>query len=123
LSIAALQFFSQKGEPNINLRYEENYSFTYDETIDAYKQLAAHYKTAKLIEMGMTDIGKPLHVFMISKDKDFDPVSIKKKEKTIVLINNGIHSGEPEGIDASIQVCYGSYSPTGTVWEKCLITQ
>jgi hypothetical protein len=93
----------KKGGPAINLRYEENYSLSYDETIDAYRQLAAHYKTAKLIEMGTTDIGKPLHVFMISKDRDFNPVSIKKKGKTIVLINNGIHAGEPEGIDASIE--------------------
>lgn len=95
--------YSQKGEPEIKLRYEENYSLTYDETIEAYIKLAAHYKTAKLIEMGTTDIGKPLHVFMISKDRDFDPVSIKKKGKTIVLVNNGIHAGEPEGIDASIE--------------------
>lgn len=102
-TIINMSVSGQKGEPQINLRYEENYSFSYDETIEAYTLLASYYKTAKLVEMGMTDIGKPLHIFLISKDKDFNPASIRKKGKSIVLINNGIHPGEPEGIDASIK--------------------
>ena len=66
-SIITINVSGQKGEPQINLRYEENYSFSYEETIEAYKLLASYYKTAKLVEMGMTDIGKPLHIFFISK--------------------------------------------------------
>ena len=51
--------------------------------------------------MGMTDAGRPLHLFIISGDGEFDPVEIHRKGKAIILINNGIHPGEPEGIDAS----------------------
>jgi len=93
----------EDGEVNINLKYDDNLSLEYDEVIDAYRQLADHYPEARLVDMGMTDIGKPLHLFMISGDGDFDPGSIREKGKCIILVNNGIHPGEPEGIDASIQ--------------------
>ncbi len=56
----------------------------------------------KLINYGMTDIGKPLTLVVLSRDKIFDPALIKKQNKRILLINNGIHPGEPEGIDASM---------------------
>ncbi len=94
---------SQPVPPEINLRYEDNQSPGYYETIDAYRQLAAYYREASLIEMGQTDTGKPLHLFLISADRDFDPASIKRKGKSIMLINNGIHAGEPAGVDASIE--------------------
>jgi hypothetical protein len=33
------------------------------------------------------------------------PTSLKfKKNKAILLINNGIHAGEPDGIDATMQL-------------------
>ena len=91
---------------NINLRYDQNESLTYEEVIDAYTQLDNAYSEARLTEIGMTDIGKPLHLFMISGDGDFDPASIRRKGRCIVFINNGIHPGEPEGIDASIQYAW-----------------
>ena len=37
-----------------------------------------------------------------NNDKDFDLASLRKKNKRIILINNGIHPGEPDGIDASM---------------------
>lgn len=87
----------------IKLAYNENHTVTYNEAIDCYKKLDNTFATAKLLEYGKTDVGKPLHLFVISKERDFEPVSIKNKGKTILLINNGIHPGEPCGIDASIQ--------------------
>jgi hypothetical protein len=90
-------------EPAINLNYADDYTPTYFEVIEMYKSLADYYPQATLIDYGRTDIGKPLHLFVISGDSDFDPVSVRNKNKRIVLINNGIHPGEPCGIDASIQ--------------------
>ena len=52
--------------------------------------------------MGMTDAGFPLHLVIVSGDRDFNLQSLHKKNKTIILINNGIHPGEPDGIDASM---------------------
>ena len=84
-------------------KYHENKTPTYDEVIKYYKHLAINYDQAFLFEEGKTDIGKPLHLFVISFDKDFSPESIKKKNKRIMFINNGIHPGESCGIDASLQ--------------------
>jgi hypothetical protein len=58
----------------------------------------------KLINYGTTDVGKPLTLIVLSKDKVFDPAQIKKQNKRVLLINNGIHPGEPEGIDASMML-------------------
>jgi len=93
----------KQGEDLIKLKYDEDYTPTYYEVIEMYTKLADHYPEAKLLDYGKTDIGKPLHLFVISSDGDFDAASIHKKNKRIVMINNGIHPGEPCGIDASLQ--------------------
>lgn len=87
----------------VALRYDESVSVTYEQAVEAYRALAEKYENAELFTEGLTDVGRPLHLFVISEDKDFDPVSLHKKGKVVVLINNGIHPGEPCGIDASIK--------------------
>jgi hypothetical protein len=82
----------------------KNYSATYSEIINYYQKLVKGKDRVKLINYGMTDIGKPLSLIVLSRDKVFDPVQIKKQHKTVILINNGIHPGEPEGIDASMML-------------------
>ena len=93
-------YFAQK----ISKKYFSNQTVTYQEAIDFYKNLEKKTNKAKLLTYGATDIGKPLHLFVISNDGDFNPDSIKKKNKRIILINNGIHAGEPDGVDASIKL-------------------
>jgi hypothetical protein len=80
-----------------------NETRTYDQLIKAYKSLAEGYKNAQLSEIGQSDIGKPLHLFVIDTDADFQA---KKTEpsKVTILINNGIHPGESCGIDASVEL-------------------
>jgi hypothetical protein len=75
---------------------------TYAGIIDWWKDLDAASAQVKMQEMGPTDAGFPLHLVLVSADKDFDITSLKKKKKTIILVNNGIHPGEPDGIDASM---------------------
>lgn len=77
---------------------------TYTTAISYYEHLAKEYNEAKLLTYGLTDFGKPLHFLVLSKDKIFDPVAIKRSNKRVLLINNGIHPGEPEGIDASMML-------------------
>lgn len=91
-----------QNQPLVKLRYEENYTPTYDEVIQFYKTLDEAYPNASLIEAGSTDCGKPLHLFVINDEPEFNPEKIREKGKAVLLINNGIHAGEPEGIDASI---------------------
>ncbi|MFC1784841.1 M14 family zinc carboxypeptidase [Candidatus Neomarinimicrobiota bacterium] len=87
----------------IPLKYNENISPTYNEAISWYKHLDKKYKKAKLITYGLTDIGKPLHLLVISSDKDFNPNTYRSKGKCMIMINNAIHPGEPCGVDASIK--------------------
>jgi hypothetical protein len=54
--------------------------------------------------MGETDAGYPLHLVMISSDGIVDPVKWHQQKKVVILINNGIHPGEPDGIDASMML-------------------
>ena len=75
---------------------------TYFEAIDWYKKLAQHSKEIVVKEMGTTDAGYPLQLVLLSTDKKFDPAIWRRQNKVIILINNGIHAGEPDGIDASM---------------------
>lgn len=77
---------------------------TYLEAISYYESLARDFPQAKLLTYGSTDFGKPLHLLVLSREKIFDPLAIKKINKRVLLINNGIHPGEPEGIDASMML-------------------
>ncbi len=76
---------------------------TYSEAITFYEQLIKTFpQQSKLFTYGSTDFGKPLHLLVLSKQKIFDPIALRNSNKRILLINNGIHPGEPEGIDASM---------------------
>ncbi|SMC70624.1 M14 family metallopeptidase [Pedobacter africanus] len=77
---------------------------TYPEVIRHYQLLEQAYPECKLLTYGNTDFGKPLSVFVLARDKVFDPVTVRKNNKCVLLINNGIHPGEPEGIDASMML-------------------
>ena len=74
----------------------------YKEIINWWESLDAQSPIVKMQKMGPTDAGYPLHLVLVSTDKDFDIASLKAKLKSIIFINNGIHPGEPDGIDASM---------------------
>ena len=82
-------------------RDSEN-STSYSETIDYYKKLASSSSLIQVNEYGKTDSGKPLHEVIISNNADFSPLNAIQENKAVLLINNGIHAGEPCGIDASM---------------------
>ena len=76
---------------------------TYHEVIGFYNELSTFYPTVSFLEMGATDSGHPLHLAI------FDPqgarnsiASYSKNERNLILILNGIHAGEPDGIDATM---------------------
>lgn len=73
---------------------------TYAQLIRYYQQLDQHYAQAKLMVVGKTDVGKPLHVLLLSADNSFTP----RPDRVTLLIINGIHPGEPEGIDACMML-------------------
>ena len=76
---------------------------TYQQTIQYYTDLAKTYPQIQLLEVGETDAGKPLHIAILNPDAAFE-FSTMKENKTVLLINNGIHPGESDGIDATMML-------------------
>ena len=74
----------------------------YHEIIDWWKKLDQRSGKVKMMEMGMTDAGFPLHLIAVSNNGDYNFSNIRRNNKRIILINNGIHPGEPDGIDATM---------------------
>ena len=77
---------------------------TYFETIQFYKMMDSGSNIIYVKEGGQTDAGYPLHVVLVSSDKKFDPAKWHSQNKVVIMINNGIHPGEPDGIDASMML-------------------
>jgi len=77
----------------------------YLEVIAFYSNLDKNFPNISLYEMGQTDSGFPLHLVIFdpenSQQKD-SPEIFSKNGKNLLLINNGIHPGEPDGIDATM---------------------
>ena len=95
-------FYARAQQTPFELSKDKNYTARYNEIINYYEKLQKQYKQVKLFNYGQTDVGKPLTLIVLSRDNVFDPLIIKKQHKNVLLINNGIHPGEPEGIDASM---------------------
>ena len=76
---------------------------TYQETITYYKNLAEAYPQISIDSVGETDSGKPLHIVTLNPDAEFNFETIRKN-KRILLVNNGIHPGESDGIDATMML-------------------
>ena len=76
-------------------------SSTYSETISFFKEAAKQSKLVDMVEKGTTDAGYPLHVVLVSADGKFDPAEWHRKGHIVIMVNNSIHPGEPDGTDAS----------------------
>ncbi|MGB0979831.1 MAG: hypothetical protein ACPGVV_10570, partial [Croceimicrobium sp.] len=81
-----------------------NEAWSYEELIASYKQLDQNYLNANFIEVGPTDAGPDLSLFLIQKEPFNSGLSLSElaEGKLVTLINNGIHPGESCGMDASL---------------------
>ena len=77
---------------------------TYDEIIEYYTQLADSYSSVTMYQMDRTDSGKPLHLVTFNPNRSFESEFSKDQKQNVLLINNGIHPGESDGIDASMML-------------------
>ena len=109
-NIAVFLLFSIIATSQNNHKYDTffekgngNQSATYAETIAYYKLLAIDFPSIEMKEMGLTDSGMPLHIVIFNPEKQFNFDGISKN-KAVLLINNGIHAGEPDGIDATMML-------------------
>ncbi len=77
---------------------------TYQQTIQFYTKLAQVYSEISIQSIGETDAGVPLHIVTLNPNRVFNFSKIHENEKGILLINNGIHPGESDGIDATMML-------------------
>ena len=78
-----------------------NQTTTWAECIAFHQRLAQRFgQWLKFEETGRADGGAPMHVGVFSADGEFEPAAIKAAGRPVFFNNNGIHPGEPEGIDA-----------------------
>ena len=77
-----------------------NQTTTYATMRSYYQQLAKDFKTIDYLKMGEDDNGEPIEVVIFNPYKQ--DVESLIKTKSVLLFNNGIHPGEPDGIDATM---------------------
>ncbi|WBL21732.1 M14 family metallopeptidase [Zunongwangia sp. HRR-M8] len=75
----------------------------YPNVIQFYEDLSKVYSSVQLKAFDTTDSGKPLHLAIYNPDAQFDIDKIKE-DKSILLVLNGIHPGESDGIDATMML-------------------
>jgi hypothetical protein len=107
LLLSLLSLFAVSANAQYKTRFEISggkQTPTYDEGIAFYQLLAKNFPTIQMKEKGLTDSGKPLHLVLYSKSKQFDIQKLKAQGKAILFINNAIHPGESDGVDASMML-------------------
>jgi Zinc carboxypeptidase len=105
VAIFLLQFLLPAVAQTITTRFEQSggtQTPLYTEIIDWWKKLDEKSGKVKMLTMGPSDAGYPLHMVVVANNGDYNFEQIRKNNKRIILINNGIHPGEPDGIDASM---------------------
>lgn len=85
-----------------NAQLNGNTTPTYHELIEMYQQLAADHAEIELYAMGESDYGLPIYVCVLNGAQDSTKTFEKARRSTTLMINNGIHPGEPDGINSCL---------------------
>ncbi len=98
--------FSQTPRTNWITPFERDssWSATQDEAHDFFLQLAVASPLVHSSPFGMSDGFLPIYEVIISANGLIKPEDVRASGKTIVLINNAIHPGESEGVDACLML-------------------
>jgi hypothetical protein len=83
-------------------QWSENQSPSYPELIAHLGKLDAQHKEIELYAMGQSDYGLPIYICIINGAQDSTKTMAKARNQTAILINNAIHAGEPDGINACL---------------------
>lgn len=98
---------SEKKETDFTTVFEKSNGLetaTYEQTIEYYTNLSDSYSTISIQAIGKTDSGKPLHIVTLNPNGTNADFETLRKNNRILLINNGIHPGESDGIDATMML-------------------
>ncbi|RJG08221.1 M14 family zinc carboxypeptidase [Massilia cavernae] len=79
----------------------QNQTTTLAECSAWYQDLARRFPAILSFEViGTSDAGVPIYAGVVSADGVFDRAQVKREGRPVFFNNNGIHPGEPEGVDA-----------------------
>ena len=78
-----------------------NQTTTWQQCVSFYEKLALDFpQILHFSQIGLSDNGIPMHAGVVTTDGVFDREQLKGTGRPVFFNNNGIHPGEPEGIDA-----------------------
>ena len=77
-----------------------NQTTTYEEMVKFYDDLDKNFESISVVEKGKDDNGEPIRVVIFNHSKN-NKLAILNP---VILINNGIHPGESDGIDATMML-------------------
>jgi hypothetical protein len=75
---------------------------TYEDLITHLKSVDRAHKEIRMYNMGGSDFGQPIYLCVVNGHKDSLKTFEKARSSTTILINNAIHPGEPDGINACL---------------------
>lgn len=73
-----------------------NQTTTYEEMVKFYEDLDKNFESISVVEKGKDDNGEPIKIVIFDNSK--------KQNIPVIFINNGIHPGESDGIDATMML-------------------
>jgi len=74
----------------------------YDEALAYCRRLASASPYARVHVYGKSPEGRDMFALLVSRDREFAPERMRGSKKPLIFVQNGIHSGEIEGKDASL---------------------
>ena len=78
----------------------QNQTTTWSDCVAWYEELARRYPSVlRFGVIGTSDTGVPIHAGVVSSDGVFSREAIKQSGRPVFFNSNGIHPGEPEGVD------------------------
>lgn len=86
-------------QQNFQTPYEKgngNQTVTYEEMVKYYDDLDQNFENISIENFGKDDNGEAIKVVIFNPSKN--------RNYPVILINNGIHPGEPDGIDATMML-------------------
>lgn len=83
-------------------QWDGNTTPTYPELIEQCSKWAKEHAEIELYAMGESDYGLPIYLFVINGAGDSLKTFQKARENTTILVNNAIHPGEPDGVNAML---------------------
>jgi hypothetical protein len=103
---ATLSADAQEPVPEACLTVAERSDFratsSYDETVDLLQRIAAASPAIHLDSFGVSAMGRPMPLVVVSTDHAFTPAGASAAGKPIVFIQSCIHAGEVDGKDATL---------------------